>query len=281
MDSLTVRPSPLAGFWYPGDSRTLRQQVCDFIHDARPPTLEGEVVALIAPHAGYRYSGKTAGYAFRCVQDMAPELVVVVSPFHDYHPMPLLTTAYQAYETPLGIIPVAQEAISALNSYLGEELGEDLEFIVQEREHAVEIELPFLQCVLAGEFQLLPLMFSTNDAALVHKVGEGLAHILKERDHLLVASTDLSHFYTQPEADKLDQEMLRQIEQFSPEGVLRVQQAGTGLACGVMAVVAVMVAARLLGADTAKVLHHSTSGESSGDLNSVVGYGAAALLKSG
>ena len=275
-----MRPSPLAGIWYPGDDRTLRQQVCDYMKDANPPKLEGEVVALIAPHAGYRYSGQTAGYAFRCVRDMSPDIVAILSPFHDYHPMPLLTTAYQAYETPLGIIPVAQEAVSALNTYLGEEIGEDLEFIVQEREHAVEIELPFLQCALVSQFHLLPLMCSTNDAALMYRVGEGLANVLKAHSNLLVASTDLSHFYTQAVADKLDQEMLHQIETFSPEGVLRVQQEGSGLACGVMAVVAVMVAARLLGANKAQVLHHSTSGESSGDYNSVVGYGAVALVKS-
>jgi AmmeMemoRadiSam system protein B len=279
MDTLKVRPSPIAGLWYPGHPNTLRQQVCDLMDKAELPKLEGELIALIAPHAGYRYSGSTAGYAFSCVRGLQPEVVAVVSPFHEYHPMPLLTTAYQAYETPLGVIPVSQEDMQALNDYLGEEIGEDLEFIVQEREHAVEIELPFLQCALASDFKLIPVMVSTNDEALVFKLGEGLAHILKGRKSLLVASTDLSHFYKLSAAKRLDMEMLKQIESFSPEGVLAAQCEGSGQACGVMAVVAVMVAAKRLGANTARLLHYSNSGEKSGDYESVVGYGAVALLK--
>ncbi len=236
MDTLKVRPSPIAGLWYPGHPNTLRQQVCELMNEADLPKLDGELVALIAPHAGYQYSGSTAGYAFRCVKDYQPEVVAVVSPFHEYHPMPLLTTAYDAYETPLGTIPVSQQDLQALNDFLGEEIGEDLEFIVREREHAGEIELPVLQCALASDFKLIPVMVSTNDEALVFKLGEGLAHILKGRDSLLVASTDLSHFNEQDVAKKLDMEMLKQMEAFSPEGVLAAHCKGSGQACGVMAV---------------------------------------------
>lgn len=279
MDSLLVRPSPIAGMWYPDDPDVLRQQVTALIDEAAAPPLDGELVAVIAPHAGYRYSGKTAGYAFRAMKGLQPELVAVVSPFHDYNPMPLLTSAYQAYETPLGSIRVAHEQIQALNDYLVEEIGADLEFIVKEREHAVEIELPFLQCAIESSFDLLPLMVSTNDDTLVYKLGEGLAHVLRDKKALMVASTDLSHFYNHNTAKKLDMEMLRQMEAFSPEGVLAAQCEGSGHACGAMAVVAVMVAAQKLGANQARLLHYSNSGESSGDFDSVVGYGAVALVK--
>ncbi len=279
MDSLKVRPSPIAGMWYPDDPIVLRQQVTALINEAAIPPLGGELVAVIAPHAGYRYSGVTAGHAFSAMKGLQPELVVVVSPFHDYNPMPLLTSAYQAYETPLGSIRVAHEQIQALNDYLVEEIGADLEFIVKEREHAVEIELPFLQCALESQFELMPLMVSTNDDTLVFKLGEGLGQVLKGRKALMVASTDLSHFYNQQAARRLDMEMLRQMEAFSPEGVLAAQCEGSGQACGAMAVVAVMVAAQALGANKAQLLHYSHSGESSGETESVVGYGAVALVK--
>jgi len=102
---------------------------------------------------------------------------------------------------------------------------------------------------------------------------------LKERNALLVASTDLSHFYTQDEANAYDTEMLRQIEAFSPEGIFKAERNGTGFACGHAAAASVLWAARDLGADTVKVLHHATSGDVTGDYSQVVGYGAAVVLK--
>lgn len=277
-----LRPSPIAGTWYEGDPTRLARQVDAYLREARIPRLEGQVVALIAPHAGHIYSGPTAGYAFRCVQGQAFDLVALASPLHAYHPATLLTTAHRAYTTPLGPVWVDEQALDAFEQALLDTPGHpdvQLARLINDQEHALEIELPFLQRALAGEFKLLPLMLRDRRPAVLKAVGAALAAVLKGKRALLVASTDLSHFYPEPVAAQLDAEMLRQVAAFSPEKVLEAEEQETGFACGVSAVAAVLWAGRELGANAVEILHHSTSADQTGDRRQVVGYGAAAVLR--
>jgi MEMO1 family protein len=275
-----VRPSPIAGRWYEGNPQRLRKQVEQYIQDAKLPELKGEVIAVIVPHAGHIYSGATAGYAFRCVQGQHRNLVAVVSPLHAYHFAPLLTSAHQAYQTPLGTIPIDVSVVSQIDKILAKQNDLHLTPLAYDEEHALEIELPFLQCALQGEFKLLPIMMRSQQPETARQVGHALAETLKGRNSLLVASSDLSHFYTLEEANTLDAEMLRQFAAFSPEGIFKAEAAGTGFACGMAAVAAVLWAAKELGANHVEVLHHATSADETGDTGSVVGYGAAVVLKS-
>jgi AmmeMemoRadiSam system protein B len=274
-----LRPSPIAGFWYSASPQRLSQEIDEYMNQANLPALRGEVIGVIAPHAGYRYSGHTAGYAFRSVQGHQYDLVVVASPLHAYHPAPFLTSGHDAYSTPLGNIWIDTQAIDDLEKYLDEQIGEQVTRIRNDGEHSLEIELPFLQCALEGDFKLLPLMVRSQNTQAIEQLGKGLAEILRNRNVLLVASSDLSHFYPETVANQLDDEMLKQVSKFSPEGVLTTEHKGTGFACGSGAVAAVLWAARALGADTVKVLHHSTSADETRDRSSVVGYGAAVILK--
>jgi AmmeMemoRadiSam system protein B len=274
-----LRPSPIAGTWYSNDPDTLRRQVNGFLSDAEIPELEGEVVAVIAPHAGYRYSGGTAGYAFRCLRGMHPELVVVVSPMHSPSQSPLLTTAHCGYSSPLGPVWVGKDEIATLDELL-RPTGLALSAVAYDNEHSLEIELPFLQCALDDDFKLLPVMMHTRSTEIARKLGEALANTLQDQSAVLVASSDLSHFYSETNAQALDQKMLRRIGDFDPDGVLRAEINGEAFACGAAPVAAVLWASQLLGADRVVILHHSTSGEQTGDHSSVVGYGAAAVLRS-
>jgi AmmeMemoRadiSam system protein B len=120
---MDYRPSPIAGRWYPGDSGQLASSVDAYVDAADLPEIKGEVIGIIAPHAGHVYSGPVAGYAFGAVQEMKPELVAVVSPMHQPYSQPLLTSAHQAYQTPLGPIIIDQEAVTELNGYIETELG--------------------------------------------------------------------------------------------------------------------------------------------------------------
>ncbi len=275
-----VRPSPIAGQWYTGDPRRLAESVDRYIQSAELPELDGEVVAVMAPHAGHRYSGVVAGYAFAALQGLHPELVAVVSPIHSYYPAALLTTAHSAYETPLGVIPVDDAALHALDDHLEAALGLRLAPVRSDPEHSLEIELPFLQRTLASEFMLLPVMVRDQSERVTHGLGLALAKTLQGRRALLVASTDLSHFYPQEIAEKLDAEVLRCVAAFDPQGVLDAEEQGKGFACGRGALAAVLWAAKELGADTVKVLNHATSGNVTGDFSQVVGYGAAVILRS-
>jgi len=279
MDTIAeVRPSPIAGTWYSGDAARLRQQVTGFLDEARLPEISGQVLGVVSPHAGLRYSGRTAGHAFAAVRGTRPDLVVVISPMHAAYPGAVLTSAHRAYATPLGEVWVDQPALAALDETLAS-TGVDLTAVANDQEHSLEIELPFLQVALAGDFKLLPVMMRTLSPLVARRVGHALAKVLNGRSALLVASTDLSHFYPEELANQLDGEMLRRMQAFMPDQLFEAERTGKGFACGVAAVAAVMWAARELGADRLEILHHSTSGDETGDRSSVVGYGAAALLK--
>ena len=274
-----IRPSPIAGQWYPGDSHRLGESVDRYLEAAGQPKLEGEVIAIMVPHAGHMYSGSVAGYAFAAVRGLATELVAVVSPMHHLYSQELLTTSHTHYATPLGHIPVDREAVNVLDGYLQSELGFGLAQVKNDLEHSLEIELPFLQRSLKPDFKLLPVMVLEQTVQVAHALGRALAKVLSGRQALLVASTDLSHFYDQDTANRLDAEVLRYVEAFDPEGVIQVEEKGRGFACGRGALAAVMWAAKELGANHVQILHHATSGDVTGDFDRVVGYGSAVITK--
>jgi len=275
-----LRPSPIAGTWYEGQSKNLERNIDAYLENAQLPKLPGDVIAVIAPHAGHRYSGPVAGYAFAALRGRTPDLVAVIAPMHHPYMQPLITSSHDAYTTPLGIIPIDKSALEELDTTLKTDLGINLTRVPRDPEHSLEIELPFLQRALASEFKLLPVMVRAQDPRISEGLGKALAGVLRDKNFLLVASTDLSHFYDQDTANKLDREMLRQIELFSPEGIFEAERNGTGFACGHAAVAAVLWASRELGADKVKVLNYATSGDVTGDYSGVVGYGAAAIFKS-
>ncbi len=279
MPSITnVRPSPIAGSWYDRDPDRLRESIESYLNNAAVPEFKGEVIGLVAPHAGYIYSGATAGYAFKTVMSKSFDQVVVLSPYHDFHFAPLLTTAHDAYQTPLGKVEVDRAILDEIEKEL---LPSELSLtpIAHDREHSLEIELPFLQVALKHPFLLVPIMVRTQTPEQVHTLASAIAHSLDGKTSLLIASSDLSHFYPEKTADAFDKEMLIQIQAFSPEGVFRTEREGKGFACGLSAIAAVLWAAKELGAKEVKLLHHSTSADQTGDRSSVVGYGAAVILK--
>ena len=276
---LDVRPSPIAGTWYEGDATVLARLVDQYLDGAQPPELDGEVIAVIAPHAGHIYSGAVAGYAFAAIRGRSPDVVAVIGPMHHPYAQPFITTAHDAYSTPLGNVSIDKETLHELDEALKSELDVALSPVSNDPEHSLEIELPFLQRALKSNWKLLPVMIRAQEAHVSESLGKALATVLANKNFVLVASTDLSHFYNQKTALTYDRAMLDQIESFSPEGAFDVERAGKGFACGLGAFTAVMWASRELGADKVKVLRHATSGDVTGDYSSVVGYGAAVILK--
>jgi AmmeMemoRadiSam system protein B len=272
---LDIRPSPIAGTWYEGNPKLLSSKIDQYLANASLPELSGEVIAIIAPHAGHQYSGQVAAYAFAALRGLNPELVVILSPYHALSQFPLLTTKHQAYSTPLGNIEVDRSALTEL----GTRLDIPITPIANDPEHSLEIELPFLQRVLKHEFKLLPVMIRSQEPETAQQLGEALGQLLKNKNAILVASTDLSHFYDQKTANLLDAEMLKRFESFQPETIFEAEHASKGFACGRAAVASVLGASRILGGDTVKVVKYATSGDVTGDMSSVVGYGAAVITK--
>lgn len=278
-EKIDLRPSPIAGKWYPSNPERLANSIEGYILNSTLPPIEDQIVAVIAPHAGHIYSGPVAGYAFAPLRGLSPELVAVVSPMHYAYPQPVISTAHEAYSTPLGDIRIDGETLAALNDQFKQLTGIELYLAHQDPEHSLEIELPFLQRVFDSDFKLLPVMVRDQSEQLMRALGHALAMCLQDKNAILVASTDLSHFYPQETAHKLDAYILEQIAAFNPAGVLEAEREGRGFACGRGAVAAVLWAARELGADQVKILKYATSGDVSGDYDQVVGYGAAVITR--
>lgn len=273
------RPSPIAGTWYSANPKELRRTVNSYIDQAANPELPSDVVALVAPHAGYVYSGSVAGHAFKTVKGRSYECVCVISPLHQYHPQPLLTSAHTAYATPLGEIPLDTANIERINEKLKAVTGSGLTPIARDQEHSLEIELPFLQCALQGDFALIPIMMRDQSRQVAKALGEVLGEVLNPQTCLLVASSDLSHFYSETEANQLDQKVLDALQDFSPDGLFDLKDRGQGQACGLAPMAAVMWASAQHGATDVTLLKYDTSASTTGDRTSVVGYAAAAITR--
>ncbi len=276
-----LRPSPIAGQWYSADPGKLAQSVDGYINAAGEIKISGEILGIIVPHAGHQYSGPVAGYAFSLLSELKPEIIAVISPMHHLSPHPILTADHAGYSTPLGSIEIDHGLIKRLDGLLKDDLGFGISAVKNDPEHSLEIELPFLQRTLEPGYKLLPVMVSDPTADVTKALGNALAKVLVSSNSLLVASTDLSHFYSQSVAEVLDTEMLNRIEAFDPESVLRAEQEGKGFACGRGAVATVLWAARGLGADKVKILKYATSGDITGDYSQVVGYASAVITRIG
>jgi AmmeMemoRadiSam system protein B len=272
---LDVRPSPIAGTWYEANPKNLTASIDSYLDNTQLPELSGDVIAVIAPHAGHRYSGHVAAYAFAALRGLAPDLVAVLSPYHSYTPYQIITTKHQAYSTPLGDVEVDRAALAKLQN----NLDIPITAVANDKEHSLEIELPFLQRVLKSGFKLLPIMVRGQEPIVAQKLGLALARTLKNKNALIVASTDLSHFHDQTVAKELDAEMLRRFESLDPKSIFEAERTGRGFACGHAAVASMLWAAHELGANKAQILKYATSGDITGDYSSVVGYGAAVILK--
>jgi AmmeMemoRadiSam system protein B len=273
-----IRPSPIAGTWYSGNRDALAKQMDGFLKIPLAEESRGELVGVIVPHAGHRYSGSVAGSAFGLMRGLKPEIVAVVSPMHSLAPAPVVTCGHDAYQTPLGIIPVDQTAVRSLNAALEKRSGMLLYPLRNDREHSLEIELPFLQRVL-GDFQLLPVMLLDQRESTAEALGLALAEALAGRKALLVGSSDLSHFYSDSIARGLDSEMMRRLESFDPSAVIRAEDEEAAFACGRAAIAAVLWAAKAMGANRVTSVAYANSGDVTGDKSSVVGYGAAAIWR--
>ena len=271
------RPSPIAGSWYPDDPTQLRLNISRYLGSRKNVGVEGKVFGVIAPHAGYVYSGNVAGSAFSQVAGLRPKVVVVFSPCHQYHPAPLLTSGHSHYQTPLGEIPVATGLLAELNQELRKKKIESLTLVRMDQEHSLEIELPFLQCTLASDFAIMPIMIREHDLGHLEALAEAVFKVLDGMEWLMVASTDLSHFYNFAAAKKLDDAMLAAWSSFSAKNVLDVAIKGEGEACGLGAVLAGISLCKIAGAKSLYIVGQDTSATASGDTHRVVGYGAAVI----
>jgi AmmeMemoRadiSam system protein B len=258
--SMTTRPSAVAGLFYDDDPDRLRTQVLNLLTDVTAFT-KVMPKALIAPHAGYVYSGRVAAAAFATLRDSAQTItrVVLIGPAHFVHVHGIAAPTVGAFDTPLGRVAVDLEALSTVA---------DLQFVIRADaphapEHALEVELPFLQTLLAS-FRVVPLV--VGDAT-----PQDVAHVLRRLwggpETLIVVSSDLSHYHDYETAQRLDAATATAIEHGDWASL------GPDQACGCLAVAGLLVEAGRRGLK-ARQLSMCNSGDTAGSRDRVVGYGA-------
>ncbi|HPC47969.1 MAG TPA: AmmeMemoRadiSam system protein B [Deltaproteobacteria bacterium] len=268
-----VRRPAIAGSWYPGDPETLIRDIDRYLSAVKDTAPVPRPLALIAPHAGYMYSGPVAAYAYRTVEGLSYETVVVISPSHRASFPGISVWPRGFYETPLGLIEVDETLCAALLS--SPHIHDDTR--PHGPEHALEIQLPFLQRVL-GSFRLCPLIMGRQDRETCEGLAKALhANITTPLNTLVVASSDLSHFHSASRAENMDKRVVRHIESLDTAALSADLEQDACEACGGGPIVAAMDYARRKGAAHAKVLCYAHSGHVTGDTSSVVGYLAAVI----
>lgn len=270
---MTIRPPAVAGSWYPGDADALSRAVDGYLGIDDAPVVFDDLVALVAPHAGLMYSGPVAGYAYALLRRHRFDRIVMVGPSHFVPFDGVSVYPRGGFRTPLGIAPIDEQCAVALM----DATRTVREFpAAHKREHSLEMQLPFVQR-LAPDVPIVPLVMGAQTAETAQRLGEALAVTLRGGRTLLIASTDLSHYHDAAAAARLDQVVVDHVERFDADGLQRALDRHPDHACGGGPTVAVMRAARLLGAGSASVLKYADSGDVSGDKSSVVGYMAAAI----
>jgi MEMO1 family protein len=277
-----VRRSAVAGSWYPGTAAAIAEEVDRYLEGAGAVSVPGRLVGLVSPHAGLRYSGPVAAFGYgllRTRRDGAGSAagetpVVMVGPSHRSAFDGVALYARGAWDTPLGRAPVDEELAQALLD-ADPVVFDDPD--VHREEHSLEMQMPFLQRLLPG-LRIVPLLMGSQARGEVEALAGVLAKALAGRSALLVASSDLSHYQPAVVANRADAQVVDEVGRFDEEALMGRLERHHNVACGGGPVVAVMKAARALGADRATVLKYGDSGDvGEGDKSHVVGYLSAAL----
>lgn len=273
---IDVRLPAVAGLFYPEKRDVLIKKIDELFSRVEQRHLDGTVVALISPHAGYDYSGLTAAHGFSLIKEKSFHTVVIVSPSHREYFEGICVFSGSTYRTPLGDLNVDTELRKELLDYdpliMNSVFG-------HRQEHAIEVQLPFLQRKV-GNVNILPIVMGDQRRNFCYQLGNTLGTILQGKSVLIVASTDLSHHYPYDVARKLDKIFIDNVAKFDYEQLLIDIEGRRTEGCGVGPTVAVLLAAKKMGAQSVHILHHCNSGDVTGEKSGVVGYLSAAVVRS-
>ncbi len=268
---MKIRKPAVAGMFYPNDKIELLENLEFLFQQAEnieSISVSAEIKGIISPHAGYIYSGKTAAKAYYYLKNSKINKVIVISPSHrEYFPG---ISIYDGdfYETPLGKIKINEE--------IRKELTYHSKFIFEgefghKQEHALEVQLPFLQFVLQNEFELIPIVMGDQKDGYVDELAKLLSKI-DLQNVLIIASSDLSHYYSQKDAEFLDSRIEKDIREFNIEQLVKDNNRKLVEACGIGPMISLMKTMQNVGIKNSEVVYRTNSGETSLDFHQVVGY---------
>lgn len=265
---MRIRHAAVAGQFYPDDPATLRGILSRMISRSEEPV---RVIGLVAPHAGYIYSGGVAGKGYGFIQ--IPRTVIILCPNHHGIGAPVAVSAADAWETPLGVVPLdAGLADRVVSHPSGVVVRDDLPHL---REHSLEVHLPFLQ-FLRPDVEIVPISLGFGDTGRVGSLATILAEVVSASTEpvLIVASSDMTHYESADAARVKDQLAIDRFRALDPEGLVSVCRRHRITMCGVIPAAVMLKTAILLGARRADLIAYSTSGDVTGDYRQVVAYAA-------
>jgi len=270
-----VRFPAVAGMFYERSPAALRKNIDEMLNRVPMPNIEGTVRAVVSPHAGYVYSGFTAAHAYKLLKGRKYDCVIAVGPSHREYFDSISIYSGDAYETPLGKVPIDDDIRSEL---LQGEKNIVASVAGHGAEHSLEVQLPFLQRVLK-EFSVVPIIMGDQRRQFCEQLSIALARVMANKNILLIASSDLSHFHSYDEAVLLDKRVIHAIEHFNSDVFIDELENESFEACGGGPIAVALKTAHQLGANRAKVLYYCNSGDVTGDKSGVVGYLAAAFMQ--
>ena len=286
-----VKEPNVAGAFYPADPQELSSMIDGFLAKAKPEPMEGEIFALISPHAGYGFSGQAAAFGYKLIEGKSYKTVIVIAPSHQYAFSDVSVYPEGAFRTPLGEVAVDTEFTKDLLNKIHEVSFDAQAFA---KEHALEVQLPFLQKAL-GDFsatehggpakssgwKLVPIVMGDCSFQTCQRLAILLKNAIGARkDILVVASTDMYHGYDYEETEKIDASTIAYLRNMDAEGLYRGMREGTLQLCGGYGVVTTLILSKALGHDKIKVLNYTTSAKVTGNKTKgawTVGYVSCAI----
>jgi AmmeMemoRadiSam system protein B len=266
-----IRPPAVAGRFYPEDPVLLREELDSLLAAEIPKKIRAH--ACLVPHAGYKYSGRVAAEAYQRVE--IPARVVLIGPRHFPRGAPMAILSSGAWQTPLGLAPIDARLAGNL-SRACRLLREDA--LAHSSEHSLEVQLPFLQR-LAPSFAFVPIVIGTVQYDDLVSLGQAIAEVIRAEDGpiLLIASSDMNHYESEEITRVKDHKAIDRILALEPRELFDTVQNESISMCGYGATVAMLTAARALGATHAELVRYATSGDVNGDLQEVVGYAGVVI----
>jgi hypothetical protein len=271
---MKIRHQQVAGYFYPADKEKLQRDISLMLATSKPKNVYNKIFGIVSPHAGYVYSGNTAASAYNLIKGKNYKTVIVISPSHSEYFPGISIYDGDAYETPLGIVELNQKMI--------DKLVDNTKIIFRgiqghRKEHALEVQIPFLQSVL-NEFKIVPIVMGDQSKMFVDELADKISKVVDD-ETLIVASSDMSHFYSSEEADRLDSVVEKRINDFDFEQLLTDLDDHECEACGGGPIAVMMKAASLKNINNSLVINRSDSGDITGDKSEVVGYLSAIVYE--
>jgi len=282
---MKVRRPTQAGAFYEGDAEALKTQIENcFLQELGPrkhPKVNKagprKIIGLVCPHAGYMFSGAVAAKAYyELAQDGKPDTAVILGPNHTGYGSALALMNEGVWRTPLGDVEIDS---ATANQIVHETRLVDVDDVAHRFEHSIEVQLPFLQYLYGSEFKFVPVCFQMQDLDSAVEVGKALVEVLANKNAVVIASSDMTHYEPQGNAAAKDLAALKAVEEMDEKRFYSIIETQNVTACGYGPIAAVITAAKGLGAKEAKLLCYKSSGDVTGDYSSVVGYAAVCFKK--